>query len=53
VSVEKQMSKPDAAELLATLKALRAACEQAYKAGRLEPEPFVRAGVVIARAEEQ
>lgn len=40
-----------APELLQALAVLRGACTQAYKAGRIAAEPFVRAGNVIAKAE--
>lgn len=39
-----------APELLRALKDLRDACTDAYKAGRISAEPFVRAGNVIASA---
>lgn len=41
----------EAPALLAALSDLRAACEDAYKAGRIPAEPFVRAGNVLAQTE--
>lgn len=40
-----------APDLLAALRDIRAACADAYKAGRIDAEPFVRAGNAIAKAE--
>ena len=37
---------------LEALRDLRAACEDAYKAGRIPAEPFVRAGNVLAEARD-
>ena len=39
------------AELLKALKDLREACTDVYKTGRIAAEPFVTAGLVIAKAE--
>ena len=39
-----------APELLEALRDLREAATEAYKIGRIDPEPFVRAGNVIAKA---
>lgn len=39
-----------APDLLAALEDLRLACADAYKAGRIDAEAFVRAGNVLARA---
>lgn len=42
--------RAEKAELLDALLDLRAACTDAYKAGRIPAEPFVAAGNVIAKA---
>jgi len=39
-----------APELLKALSDLRKACVEAYKAGHISAEPFVRAGNIIAKA---
>jgi hypothetical protein len=46
-----RMAQRDHAALVEALKDLRAAVTDAYKAGRIPAEPFVRAGNVIAKAE--
>jgi hypothetical protein len=40
-----------APDLLEALRDLRDACHSAYQRGSMDPEPFVRAGNVIAKAE--
>ena len=40
-----------APELAEALRDLREAATEAYKAGRIQAEPFVRAGNVLAKAE--
>lgn len=49
--LEFESQAADAPDLLAALRDLREACVDAYKAGRIPAEPFVRAGNVIAKAE--